>query len=98
LRSLPSLYSNTVENIRTKEYGYDDVVRKLKEYIPERQKALEIENAIILKLSKRQKEKVREKLQEKQEKSHVNIASQKDERDKDILKPNAGQSNVKRQK
>lgn len=32
-QSLPSLYSNTVD-IRTNEYGYDDVVGKLEEYIP----------------------------------------------------------------
>ena len=34
LRSLPSFYSNTVENIRAKDYTYDDVVRKLREFIP----------------------------------------------------------------
>jgi len=38
LRSLPPFYSITVENIQTKEYGYDNVVGKLKEYIPNRWK------------------------------------------------------------
>jgi len=38
LRSLPPCYSNTVENIRLKEYGYEDVARKLREYIPHKQK------------------------------------------------------------
>jgi len=29
LKSLPAYYSNTVENIRVKDHGYDDVARKL---------------------------------------------------------------------
>jgi hypothetical protein len=38
LQSLPSFYSNTVENIKSKEkYAYGDVVVKLREYIPARQ-------------------------------------------------------------
>ena len=39
LRSIPQFYSNTVENIRTKEYdSYEQVAKKLREYIPQRQK------------------------------------------------------------
>jgi len=38
LKSLPAYYSNTVENIRAKDHGYDDVARKLREYVPARQK------------------------------------------------------------
>jgi len=38
LKSLPAYYSNTVENIRAKDHGYDDVARKLREYMPARQK------------------------------------------------------------
>jgi hypothetical protein len=39
LQSLSSYYSNTVENIKAKEkYAYGDVVIKLREYIPARQK------------------------------------------------------------
>ena len=33
LRSLPSFYANTIEKIRAKEYRYDDVSWKLREYI-----------------------------------------------------------------
>jgi hypothetical protein len=37
LQSLPSFYSNTVENIKSKEkYAYGDVIVKLREYIPAR--------------------------------------------------------------
>lgn len=39
LKSLPTFYANTIENIRAKDYGYDDVAGKLKEYIPIRQKS-----------------------------------------------------------
>jgi transposase InsO family protein len=40
LKSFPPFYSNTVENIRSKDkYGYDDIARKLKEYVPNRQKS-----------------------------------------------------------
>jgi len=38
LKSLPAYYSNTVQNIRAKNHGYDDVARKLREYVPARQK------------------------------------------------------------
>ena len=38
LKSLPAYYSNTVENIRAKDHGYDDVARKLREHVPARQK------------------------------------------------------------
>jgi hypothetical protein len=34
LKSLPPFYANTAENINPKDYGYDDMARKLKEYIP----------------------------------------------------------------
>jgi hypothetical protein len=37
LKSLLAFYSNTIENIRAKDYCYDNVARKLKEYIPMRQ-------------------------------------------------------------
>jgi hypothetical protein len=36
--SLPPFYANTAENIRAKEYKYDDVVHKLKDYVAARQK------------------------------------------------------------
>jgi hypothetical protein len=40
LKSFPPYYSNTIENIRSKDnYGYDDAARKLKEYVPARQKS-----------------------------------------------------------
>ena len=59
LRSLPTFYSDTVENIRTKEYRYDDVVRKLKEYIPKRQNGWKnggvTETATVMKLGSGQK-------------------------------------------
>jgi hypothetical protein len=38
LMSIPPFYANTVENIRPKEYKYDDVVHKLKDYVAARQK------------------------------------------------------------
>jgi hypothetical protein len=39
LKSFPPYYPNTIEDIRSKDnYGYDDVARKLKEYVPARQK------------------------------------------------------------
>ena len=38
LLTMSSYYSATVENIRNKEYGYGDVVRQLKHYVPQRQK------------------------------------------------------------
>ena len=38
LKSLPAYYSNTVENIRAKDHGYGDVARKLREYVPARQR------------------------------------------------------------
>jgi len=38
LDSLPAFYSNTVENIKSKDENYDDVIRKLLQYIPLRQK------------------------------------------------------------
>jgi len=36
-KSLPPYYSNTMENIRAKDYSYDDAARKLREYITARQ-------------------------------------------------------------
>jgi hypothetical protein len=63
LKSLPTVYANTIENVRAKDYGYDDVARKLKEYIPMRQKSKKgsmkndtegsAENPIILKADKK---------------------------------------------
>jgi hypothetical protein len=38
LKSLPPFYANIVENIRAKDHEYNDVARKLKEYILQRQK------------------------------------------------------------
>jgi len=38
LKSLPAYYSNAVENIWAKDHSYDDVARKLREYVPARQK------------------------------------------------------------
>jgi len=38
LDSLPPFYSNTVENIKSKDGNYDDTIRKLIEYVPMRQK------------------------------------------------------------
>jgi hypothetical protein len=37
--SIPPFYANTVENIHAKEYKYDDVVHKLKDYVAARQKS-----------------------------------------------------------
>jgi len=62
LKSLPTFYSNTIENIRSKEgYEYDDVARKLKEYVPlvarqkgsrSRKEETLAENPVILKVKK----------------------------------------------
>jgi hypothetical protein len=42
LKSFPPYYSNTIENIRLKDnYGYGDVARKLKEYVPACQTSLD---------------------------------------------------------
>ena len=38
LKSLPPFYSETVENIRIKDYGYHDAVRKLTEYVSQRRR------------------------------------------------------------
>jgi len=38
LDSLPPFYSNTVENIKSKDENYDDTIRKLIQYVPQRQK------------------------------------------------------------
>jgi len=38
LRSFPAFYANTIENIKSKEPSYDDAIRKLREYVPARQK------------------------------------------------------------
>jgi hypothetical protein len=56
-------YANTIENIRAKDYGYDDVACKLKEYIPMRQKSKKgtmkndtegsADNPIVLKTDKK---------------------------------------------
>jgi hypothetical protein len=61
LKSLLAFYANTVENIRAKDCGYDDAARKLKEYIPMRQKSKKgtktdegtLENPVILKTDKK---------------------------------------------
>ena len=37
LLSLPSYYNNLVENIRTKDFTYGDVVRQLNLYVPQKQ-------------------------------------------------------------
>jgi hypothetical protein len=63
LKSLPTFYANTIENVRAKDYGYNHVARKLKEYIIMRQKSKKgsmkndtegsAENPIILKADKK---------------------------------------------
>ena len=60
LRSVPSFYANTIENIRAKDYGYDDVARKLREYISVKQKARKEpkdKDTVILKLAERERER-----------------------------------------
>jgi len=56
LNSLPAFYSNTVENIKSKDENYDDIIRKLLQYIPLRQKGREQgetkEDPVILKTDK----------------------------------------------
>lgn len=53
--SLPPYYSNTVENIRAKDHGYDGAARRLNEYIPRKLKGRRPkdegtkENPIVLK-------------------------------------------------
>jgi len=58
LRSFPPLYSNTIENIKAKLPSYDDAVRKLREYIPMRQKGKKrkaelAENPVVLKTDRK---------------------------------------------
>jgi len=58
LRSFPPFYSNTIENIKSKEPTYDDAVRKLREYIPMRQKGKKgkgesAENPVVLKADRK---------------------------------------------
>ena len=60
LKSLPAYYSNTVENIWAKDHGYDDVARKLREYVPARQKGSQRKEAdgskddpLVLKVEKK---------------------------------------------
>jgi hypothetical protein len=43
LQSILSFYGNTVENIRAKDYEFEDVLRKLREYILARQKGRRIQ-------------------------------------------------------
>jgi hypothetical protein len=43
LQSIPSFYGSTVENIRAKDYEFEGVSRKLREYIPARQKRRRIQ-------------------------------------------------------
>jgi len=44
LDSLLPFYSNTVENIKSKYMSYDNVIRKLIQYIPQRQKGRHSDN------------------------------------------------------
>lgn len=60
LRSLPPFYWNTIENIKSKEPANDDAIRKLREYVPIRQKGRRItgkevsqENPVVLKTDKK---------------------------------------------
>jgi hypothetical protein len=39
VKSLPTFYANTIENVTAKDYEYDDVVRTLKKFISMRQKS-----------------------------------------------------------
>jgi hypothetical protein len=63
LKSLFAFYDNTIENIRAKNYGYDDAAQKLKEYISMRQKSKKgsktdegaLENPVILKIDKKKR-------------------------------------------
>jgi hypothetical protein len=43
LQSIPSFYSNTVENIREKVYGFDGVSRTLRGYIPAKKKGWRVQ-------------------------------------------------------
>jgi len=56
LDSLPAFYSNTVENIKSKEESYDDTIRKLIQYAPQRQKGRKQgdtkEDPVVLKTDK----------------------------------------------
>jgi len=58
LDSLPPFYSNTVENIKSKEESYDDTIRKLIQYVPLRQKSRKQEGTkedpVVLKTEKKQ--------------------------------------------
>lgn len=52
LRLLPSYYSNTMENIRTKDYNYDNIMKRLKKYIlhkPTTKNKKRWKNLIVLK-------------------------------------------------
>ena len=57
LDSLPPFYSNTVENIKSKDINYDDVIRKLIQYIPQRQKGRPTDGGkddpVVLKVDKK---------------------------------------------
>jgi len=57
LDSLPPFYSNTVENIKSKEESYDDTIRKLIQYVPLRQKSRKQEGTkedpVVLKTEKK---------------------------------------------
>ena len=56
LDSLPPYYSNTVENIKSKDVSYDNVIRKLIQYVPLRQKGRKQgetkEDPVVLKTDK----------------------------------------------
>ena len=57
LDSLPPFYSNTIENIKSKEKSYDDTICKLIQYIPLRQKSRRQngtkEDPVVLKTEKK---------------------------------------------
>ena len=57
LRSFPPFYANTIENIKSKDPAYDDAVRRLREYVPARQrnktrKGETADNPVVLKTDK----------------------------------------------
>ena len=58
LRSFPPFYANTIDNIKFKDPAYDDAVRRLKEYVPARQrnknrKGDSVENPVVLKTDRK---------------------------------------------
>ena len=54
---MPLFYANTIENIRAKDDGYDDVVRKLREYIYNRQTKIAKKRPMAYKLTEKERDR-----------------------------------------